>query len=586
MLSHILDCQLYGLKPAGHHLTSVVLHALNVALVFLLLWQVTGAVWRSFLVAALFAVHPLRVESVAWIAERKDVLSGCFGLFTLIFYARYVKQCKMQNAKCRFFSYGMALFFLALGLMSKPMLVTWPFVMLLLDYWPLQRFQLSAFSFQNLKTLLLEKIPFFALAAVASVVTFLVQQHTGAMVVGEKIPLGDRAGNALISGCRYLGKLFWPTDLANPYPYPGHWPVAQVLQAGGLLLGLSALLFALGRRYPFLLMGWLWFGGALVPVIGLVQVGEQSMADRYTYLPSLGVLIGFIWGAYELARPWRFAVVGCSVAAGAAMGLCLALTRQQIGYWRDSEALFTHALKVTPDNYLAYNNLGVALNDHGRTDEAIRLFQNALRLRPDDVAAYNNLGAAFARKGQFDAAIAQYQEAIRRRPDEVTYRFNLGTALFSQGRNQAAIEQFQAALRRQPDYAEAHFNLGAILVQEGRVGEASSHFNAAVRLQPDDAAGHYSLALTLAYNGRTDAAIAQYQEAIRLKPDYAEAHNNLGAVLGRIGRLDEAIGQFQEAVRLRPDYTEARANLAQVISMKNASTGRGNPGEPVKGAEK
>ena len=331
--------------------------------------------------------------------------------------------------------YLLSLFFFALGLMSKPMLVTWPFVMLLLDYWPLGRMQnaeadrhatthhatpitlhVSRLTFPSL----VEKLPFFVLAALASVVTFVVQQRGGSLAAAESLPLGARVGNALISYCRYLGKLFWPTDLAVFYPHPGQWPLGKVLLAGGLVLGLSVLVWVQRRRYPYLLVGWLWFVGMLVPVIGLVQTGGQAMADRHTYLPSLGMLILAVWGAYELTRRWRYQVMALSVAGGAAIVLCLALTRQQIGYWQDSETLFQHALEVTENNHLAHYNLGVALDRKGQVDEAIRQYQEAIRLKPDYTEAQNNLGAALLKKGQVDEAIRQFQETIRLKPDNAS----------------------------------------------------------------------------------------------------------------------------------------------------------------------
>jgi Tfp pilus assembly protein PilF len=526
--SHMAVCQVCGLNPWGHHLTNVLLHALNAGLVFALLQQMTGARWRSLLVAALFALHPLRVESVAWVSERKDVLSGFFGLLALMAYARYTEvqglKSKVQSPKSVVPSpwslshlpspvfYLLSLFLFALGLMSKPMLVTWPFVMLLLDYWPLRRLELSTLHSRSCPSeatagqrstilrLVTEKIPFFVLAALVSVVTFVVQQRGGAVPAAENLPLGARVGNALISYCRYLGKLFWPTDLAVFYPHPGYWPLEKVLLAGGLILGISALLFVQRRRSPFLLTGWLWFVGMLVPMIGLVQTGAWAMADRHTYIPSLGVLILTIWGAYELTRRWRYAGLALSVAGGAAVVLCLALTRQQIGYWRDSETLFRHALEITENNDLAHNNLGIALGKKGQTDEAIRQLQAALRLKPDQAETRNNLGAALGKKGQIDEAIRQLQEA----------------------------------LRLKPDYADAHFNLGNALEKKGR----------------------------------TDEAIRQFQEATRLKPDYAEAHNNLGGTLFNKGQIDEAIRQFQAALRLKPDYAAARKNLDLVLATK------------------
>ena len=520
MLSHMLDCQLFGLKPWGHHLTSVLLHAVNTVLLFLFLRNLTGALWRSVLVAAVFGLHPLHVESVAWVAERKNVLSTCFGLLALWAYACYAqKRSRVEGressadtavlalgSRLSTLDYALALLFFALGLMSKAMLVTVPFVMLLLDYWPLQRVTSGKWQVASVRSLVWEKIPFFALAVVMSVVTFVVQKQTGTLAVVENLSLGARSGNALISYCRYLGKLFWPMDLAIFYSYPGKWPLEQVVLAGGLILGLTVLFIVQWRRHPFLLMGWLWYCGTLVPVIGLVQVGDQAMADRYAYVPSLGVLILTIWGVYELARRWRYYELALSVAGCAAIVLCFGMTRQQLGYWRDDETLFRHALEVTENNFVAHNGLGNALDGKGQTDEAINQYQEAIRLKPDFADAHYNLGNVLGRKGQLDEAISQYQEAIRLKPD----------------------------------FAEANNNFG----------------------------------FALGLKGQTDEAIRQFQEALRLKPDFAEAHNNLGFALGLKGQTDEAISQFQEAIHLKPDFAEARSNLAHALQMKNAPAGR------------
>jgi tetratricopeptide (TPR) repeat protein len=600
-LSYMLDCQMFGLKSWGHYLTNVVLHALNAGLVFALLRQMTGAMWRSLLVAALFAVHPLRVESVAWVSERKDVLSGFFGLLALITYARYAKASVVSNqwsvigsgrsgasamdhrprtpghrsliTDHRSLFYFLSLVCFALGLMSKPMLVTWPFVMLLLDFWPLGRFELSTLSsparpseataaqLSTTLRLVREKIPFFILAAVASVITFLVQQHGGAVKAVERFPLGARGGNALISYGRYLGKLFWPTDLAVLYPHPGQWPLGNVLLASGVIVGLSALVWAGRRRYPYVLMGWLWFLGMLVPVIGLVQVGDQAMADRYTYLPSLGVLVLGVWGAYELTRGSRSQVLALSVAGAGAGAVCLLLTRQQVGYWKDGEALFQHALQVTQNNALAHNGLGVALGKARQTDEAIRQFQQALRLKPDYPTAHNNLGAALVDQGQTDEAILQYQQALRLRPSYVDARINLGAALVRKGQTDEAVQQFKEAIRLQPDKANVYNNLGSALGQMGQIDEAIQQFKEAIRLKPDLAAAHYNLGLAVLGKGELDEAIRQFREVIRLWPGHPDAHNNLGAALYRKGQMDEAIRQFQEALRLKPDLADARKNL-------------------------
>jgi len=534
MLSHMLDCQLFGLNPWGHHLTSGLLHAVNAALVFLLLRGLTGAVGRSLMVAMLFGLHPLHVESVAWVAERKDVLSTLFGLLSLICYGRYARS-KPASAQ-----YLLALLFLALGLMSKPMLVTWPFVMLLLDYWPLGRMRNAECGMRSFSRLLLEKVPFFILAAAMCVVTMVVQKQPGeSEMLIPSLPLGARIGNCLVAYCRYLEKLFWPTDLAVFYPHPGHWPVGTVLLAGGLLAGGSVIFWRL-RRQPFLLMGWLWFLGTLVPVIGLVQVGGQAMADRYAYVPSLGVFIMVVWGVYELTRGRRYQSVRLAAAGLAAITLCVAVTRQQLSYWQNGETLFRHALNVTENNWLAHNNLGVVLEDQGRISEAISQCQEAVRLRPDFAEAHYNLAIALGKNGQIDDAISQCQEALRLKPDYAEAHNNLGVAWLKQGRMADAIHQYQSALSLNPDYAEAHFNLGVALGDQGQMAEA----------------------------------IHQYQAALRCKPDYAGACNNLGVAFGKQGRLDEAILQFQNALRLQPDDVEAQNNLARLLEIKNAPSAK------------
>ncbi len=581
VLSHMLDCQLYGLKPWGHHLTSVLLHAVNTTLVFLLLRRVTGAMWRSAMVAALFGWHPLHVESVAWVAERKDVLSTYFGLLALIFHACYVEQFKVRNPKFKTY-YCLTLFFFACGLMSKAMLVTWPLVMLLLDYWPLQRIGDWRLTISDLKAkrpespawLVWEKIPFFVLAAASSVVTFAVQKRGGALEMGENMPIGARCGNALVSYCRYLGKLFWPSKLAVFYPHPGYWPLAEVLLAAGLLTGLSALFWWQRRRFPFLLMGWLWFIGTLVPVIGLVQVGSQALADRYTYIPSLGLIILVVWGAYELTRRWRYHVVGLSLAGGAVMVLCLGLTRQQLWYWQDGETLFRRALAVTENNPVAHNNLANALLNKGQVDEAITEYRAAIRLKPDYVEARNDLGAILGKTGQIDEAISQLETAIRLKPDYVEARNNLGNAFLGKGRMDEAISQYQEAIRLKPDDAEARNNLGIAFLNEGRMDEAISQYQEAIRLKPDYLEAHSNLGSALLNEGRMDEAISQYREAIRLNPNNAEACYNHGTALLSQGQIDEAILQLQAAIHLKPDYLNAQINLAHALQMKNAPEGR------------
>jgi protein O-mannosyl-transferase len=573
VLSHMLDCQLFGLRPWGHHLTSVLLHSLNTVLVFLLLRRLTGATWRSLWVAALFGWHPLHVESVAWIAERKDMLSTAFGLLSLLCYARYAQSRSVGERDSRLHparDYSLALLFLALGLMSKAMLVTWPFVMLLLDYWPLGRFQSST---TRRGRLLVEKIPFLVLAGAASVFTYLVQKQAGALTMIDHLPLGARAENALVSCCRYLGKLFWPAHLAIFYPHPGYWPLEQVLLAAGLLLVLSVLLVAKARQYPFLLGGWLWYCGTLVPVIQLVQTGSHAMADRYTYVPSLGLLVLVAWGAGALAGRWRHGVAACSVAAAALLLLCLPLTRRQISYWQDSQTLFRHALAVTEDNPFSRNNLGTALMEQGQMDEAISQFQQALHLKPEAAMAHYNLGTALAKAGQTQEAIGQLREAIRLEPDNVHARNNLGRALVKAGQLDEAISQFQQALRLQPDYAQAHYNLGTALGMKGQSEAAIGQFQLALLFNPDDADSHNNLGNSLRNLGRIGEAIGHYQAALRLKPADAEFQGNLGTAFAQNGQLAEAIGQFREAVRLAPTDAQARNHLGTALARDNQLDG-------------
>jgi tetratricopeptide (TPR) repeat protein len=620
-LSHMLDCQLFGLKPWGHHLTSILLHAANTVLIFSLLRGLTGALWRSFFVAALFGCHPVHVESVAWVAERKDVLSTFFGLLALIFYVRYVqKRSRVESRESSAGSsslaldtrhpaldYCLVLLFFSLGLMSKPMLVTWPFVMLLLDYWPLRRIADCRLPNSELKHLLLEKIPFFALAAAGSVITYLAQKHGGSVTTVEGLPLGARVGNALISYCRYLDKIFWPTDLSVFYPHPGYWPMEMVMLAGGLIALISGFVFLQRRRCPFLLVGWLWFIGTLVPVIGLVQVGEQAMADRYAYIPSLGILIIVIWGACELARHWHHQVIGLATAGLIAMVLCLALTRQQLGYWQDSETLFRHALNVTKNNYLAHSNLGLVLFNKGRIDDAITQCQEAIRLNPKDADAHNNLGIALRKNGRIDEAISQCQEAVRLIPNNADFHNNLGAAWEAKGHLDEAISCYREALRLHRDYALVHSNLGVALRKNGQIDEAISEYQEAIRLKPGDskthynlgiaflikdqiseainqfqeavrldagdADAHYMLGVALVKGGQIDEAIKQYQEAIRIKPGDAGLHNNLGGALTRKGLANEAIKQYQEAIRLNPDDADAHYNLGVALYGKGQLDG-------------
>jgi len=524
-LSHMLDWQLYGGRPLGHHLTSVVLHAVNAVLLFLVLGRMTGSVWRSLFVAAVFALHPLRVESVAWVAERKDVLSTMFWLLTIWVYVRYAEESKVRSPKSKVL-YCVTLMVFALGLMSKPMVVTLPFALLLLDFWPLERWKQ-----RKVWRLAVEKAPFFALAAASCVITFSAQQRAGAMVLMAGQPFEARFENAVVSYSRYLGKLFWPENLSVVYPVVDHWPTPWVAVSVVVLLGLSVLAVAVRRQYPYFLTGWFWYVGTLVPVLGLVAVGEQSMGDRYTYVPAIGVLILLAWGAYDLTKGWRHQAVTCQIAGMGAILLCIPVTRQQIACWRNSETLFRHAIAATERNYGACSSLGNALLAEGRVDEALDQFREAVRLRPDSVETHNNLGAALGRKGQVDEAISQFEEAIRLQPYFTEAHSNLAKALDDAGRLDEAVKEYQEVLKLKSDSLIARNSLGIVLAKKGLLDEAIRQFQAAIQMNPVDSSSHNNLGIALSQKGQAAEAIAEFREAIRLDPGNVSAQQNLNAVL-------------------------------------------------------
>jgi protein O-mannosyl-transferase len=451
-ITHMLDCQLYGLKAGWHHLTNVLLHCLAVVLLFLALERMTGALWRSAFVAAVFAVHPLHVESVAWIAERKDVLSAVFFMLTLLAYFHYTRAPSIAR-------YLTVALVVALGLMSKPMLVTVPFVLLLLDYWPLERIrgQKSPVG-RQLLPLIVEKIPLIALSAVSSIVTFLAQR--GAIGWTEQLPVSTRITNALVAYVVYIQQMFWPAKLAVFYPHPeNRLPVWEITLALIVLAGITAVAFVLQKKAPYFITGWFWYLGMLVPVIGLVQVGWQGHADRYTYLPQIGLYVAVTWAVADLTRSWRFQRVALAGAAVVMLGTSTWHAWIQTSYWRDSETLFIHTLAVTNNNDVALNNLGIIFLDKGQLDEAISKLQAAIDLRPENGPAHDNLAKALLRKGQVAEAMVHYRKFLEIEPGNVEARNTLGTALIQQGRVREAIDQWQDALAIQPDNGNAASNL-------------------------------------------------------------------------------------------------------------------------------
>ncbi len=584
-LSHIVDGLLFGMRSGWHHLTNVAWHAAAAAMLFAFLHRATGARWRSAFVAFVFALHPLHVESVAWVAERKDVLSAFFWFLTLWGYVRYTGRRDR-----RWYWFTLAAFIV--GSMAKPMMVTLPVVLILLDVWPLGRRALS------------EKIPFFAISAASAFTTFVVQHSAGAVRNLAIFPVGLRVENALVTYVVYAAKMLWPANLAVFYPYPADFAPWQPLLAAVAIAAVSVGVWQARRNYPYLAVGWAWYLVTLLPVIGLVQVGAQARADRYTYLPMTGLLIALAWGAAEFARRRPGAAPAIKLLAIAVCAAFVPVTWAQIGHWQNNRTLFEHALQVTDRNYLAHHNLGVELDDEGRHEAAIAEYEEALRIRPDYAQArtdlgnallkisgrgsealaqfraavesmpgsaipHNDLGNALVKAGRLQEAVAEYQAALAIKPEYAEARNNLGKALAGMpGREGEALAQYQAALRINPNLAEAHVNLGDALAQmPGRVADAMTEYQTALRINPDLAEAHHSLGRVLSdMPGRMADAAAEYEAALRANPDFAEVHYDLGLALSSLDRPAEALSHFEAALKIRPEYAEAHNNLAVTLA--------------------
>lgn len=562
-LSHMLDVELYGLHPGGHHLTSVLLHMATSILLFLVLRSMTGSLWRSAFVTAVFAIHPLRVESVAWISERKDVLSGLFFMLTLGAYLRYVRRPFSAGR------YVLVLFLFAMGLLSKPMLVTLPFVLLLLDFWPLGRLKFTpSFSAQNAKRIFLEKIPFLLLSALFCGTTVWAQQQ--AVISNARLSVPWRLGNALCSYATYIRQTLFPAGLTVFYPHPNTTlPLWQTAISLIVLIGISLAVLILCKKRPCLLVGWLWYVGMLIPVIGIMQVGEQAHADRYTYLPQIGLVLILTWLVADRSAGWRHRRLVCGSLATLILTALTAGAWVQTSHWRDSQTLWRHALAHTVNNAVAHNNLGLELAEQEEgTVQAIEQYQRALRINPDYAIALSNLGNALVTQGNPDTAIEQYLHALRVQPDSAEIRYNLGIALAAQGKANEAIKQYQRALRINPDHTGAHNNLGNELAALGKTNEAIEQYQYALRINPDHAEARNNLGAALAAQGKTDEAIEQYRHALRINPNYIDALNNLGAALVSQGKTDETIELYQRALQIDPDQAAIRCNLGRALAMK------------------
>jgi tetratricopeptide (TPR) repeat protein len=522
-ISHMIDCQLFGTNAGRHLLVNTLIHAANTLLIFYFLLRTTHARWPSALVAALFALHPLHVESVAWASERKDTLSTFFGLLSLIAYVRYAEARSISR-------YAWVAITLGLGLLAKPMLVTWPFLMLLLDYWPLRRLQGLDASHQlsSLRKLVVEKLPLFALVAVSMIITLLAQSHGGAVRTFAAAPVGFRLSNGVVSYATYILLMFWPNNLAVYYPLPlTGIPTWQVIGAAFLLIGITALCLFERRNRPYLIVGWLWFLGTLVPVIGFVQVGGQTMADRYFYIPSIGLFIALVFGFSDLAKSWR---VAPPLSAGIAAGVLLilaTLTNAQIQRWRDSFTLFEHTLAVTPRNLHIEHNLGLAMGSAGRYDEAAAHFEKALQIDANFYDGLVGMGVTREFQGRLPEAIDYFQAAIHSQPDTPTAHLQLGRVLWKQSSDQAALEEIGRASQLAPKDAEIRADFGLALQLVGRIPEAIEQFHEALRMNPDNAETHANLGLALLGSGKPQESIPEFETALRLKPELTGAADNL-----------------------------------------------------------
>ncbi|NLS97717.1 MAG: tetratricopeptide repeat protein [Planctomycetaceae bacterium] len=581
-ISHMLDCELFGLNAGGHHLTNVVLHAATAVLLFLVLRQWTGRLWPSALVAAVFAIHPLRVESVAWVTERKDVLSGLFFMLTLWAYGSYVRR------RFSIFRYSLVLACFALALMSKPMVVTVPFLLLLLDYWPLGRWTIPAAVSQaageeapaaNLplrgrlriaSLLLLEKVPMLAMVAGSSIVTLQAYDVEGVAIFEQRYDLAWRVGNGLLSYVSYLGMFFYPVDLATPYPRPGlELPYGRIAGAAVLLVFFTLAAVAARRKYPYVFVGWFWYVGMLVPVSGILQFGMQAMADRFTYLPQIGMCMALVWALAEAFKRWRLRNTVYALGAAAILAVLMVRAYRQTSLWRNDHIFWNHALACNPRNWWAYYGLGNVHQGQGEFDKAIDYYRKAIALHADDPLVHYNFGVALACVGRLDEAIEAYKKTIELHPNHAVAKNNLGNTLLLRGHPEQALAYCREAIRLDPDFAEAHFNIGTILFLRGRADEAIREFQQAVAIKPEYPEAYYALGAVLAQHGRFDEAIDAFRKALESPSAFAaDIHFALGNALVARDRSEEAATHFRKALELRPVFPAAEYQLKQVLAGK------------------
>jgi len=625
-MSHMLDCELYGLNPSGHHWTNIEFHIANTLLLFFILFWMTGAIWRSAFVAALFALHPLHVESVAWVSERKDVLSTFFCLLTIAAYYCYVKKTSAKY-------YILTFVLLSIGLMAKPMLVTMPFVLILLDFWPLKRFRYQSGFYLKLEKenddvvrknhrIILEKIPLFIIVIITCIVTFIAQKSEGAVKAIWAIPLKYRIENAVVSYADYFLKAIWPHKLAVFYPYPGN-AISSWQIFGGAILIVAACYGAIrtAKKYPYILVGLFWYLGTLVPVIGLVQVGDQAMADRYTYIPLIGIFIIVSWGAADLFKKlrdqtsslrspsyaWqagvrdqksevgsrrtevggqrsavreqqpmtsssvlvffnkrRFQNIFLGISAAILLVALSAKTFYQLNTWKNEITLFEHAVSVTENNYQAENNLGTAYSSKD-LDKALFHYEAALKIKPGYAMALYNLGTIYEKKGQIDKAINYYLKVLQINPNYSDALNNLGLIYYNQRDYAKAVSYFKRALKKDPQKTNARINLANVLFLQSKPDEAISQYRKLLQNDPENADACYNLAYVLSTQGKLDEAVSLYIKTLRIDSTYSKAHYNLGDIYLNQGKTKEAFMHYAEVIKIKPDYVQAYNKLGLIL---------------------
>lgn len=564
-ISHMMDYQLFGLNAGMHHLVNVLLHIVNAILLYLVLRWMTGSVWKSAFVASIFALHPVNVDSVAWIAERKNLLSTTFWMLTLITYFFYTKK---QNV----LMYLLAIGAFCLGSLAKPMLITLPFVLLLLDYWPLGRLKIPQFSDDkatwssfkhNALHLILEKIPFLILSVIFIYATILSLKYSGTIMASDLTPMDLKVKNAIVSYLVYMGKMFWPKDLSIFYPFPDIIPMWQVMGSILTLILISALALINYRKYPYFIVGWLWFIGTLVPVLGIIQAGLwPAIGERWAYIPYIGLFIIMAWSIPDLLVQMKH---GTTIMIGSAIVVLMALglrTWFQVGYWKDDFSLFSHCIQLNSDNYVAQVNLAIAYAIHGDSEKAMYHFQEALRIHPNDVLALDGLGRLYNKLGQHDKAIHFYSEEVRYNPKDIKANLELGSIYAAKGDTDDAIKQFSYVISLDPHHALAYYNLGVISAKKGEVNKAIGYLSSALKLNPNDADSHCTIGIVLMNQGKVNDAISHFKEALRIDPNFHEAQNYLASALSYTKRADDDVVKLEQLRLKEPDNPDALQKLA------------------------